>query len=44
MSKLPIDILEAVLVTQLAERTLPKPEICGSNPNIGKNILKRQLV
>ena len=27
----------AVVVAQLAEWSLPTPEICGSNPNIGKN-------
>ena len=29
----------AVVVAPLAERPLPIPEICGSNPVIGKNIL-----
>ena len=28
----------AVVVAQLAERSLPTPEIRGSNPNIGKNL------
>ena len=28
----------AVVVAQLVERSLPTPEICGSNPNIGKII------
>ena len=26
----------AVVVAQLVERSLPTPEICGSNPDIGK--------
>ena len=26
----------AVVVAQLIERSLPTPEICGSNPNIGE--------
>ena len=26
----------AAVVAQLAEQSLPKPEICGSDPNIGK--------
>ena len=28
----------AVVVAQLVERLLPIPEVCGSNPVIGKNL------
>ena len=28
----------AVVVAQLAERSLPTPKICGSNPDIGNEI------
>ena len=28
----------AVVVAQLVERLLPTPEICGSNPDIGKTL------
>ena len=28
----------AVIVAQLVEQSLPKPEVCGSNPVIGKNL------
>ena len=31
-------ILWAVVVAQLVERSLPIPEVCGSNPVIGKNL------
>ena len=36
----------AVVVAQLAERSLPTPEICGSNPNIGKHkfVFKRNYL
>ena len=27
-----------VVVAQLVERSLPIPEVCGSNPVIGKNL------
>ena len=30
----------AVVVDQLVERLLPIPEVCGSNPVIGKNIYR----
>ena len=29
----------AVVVAQLVERSLPIPEVCGSNPVISKNLL-----
>ena len=33
-------LIWAVVVAQLAEQSLPTPEICGSNPDIGnKNIV-----
>ena len=28
----------AVVVAQLVEQSLPIPEVCGSNPVIGKNL------
>ena len=31
--------LREVVVAQLVERSLPIPEVCGSNPVIGKNLL-----
>ena len=34
----------AVVVAQLAERSLPTPEICGSNPDISKNIFERNYL
>jgi len=33
-----IKILFVVVVAQLVERSLPIPEVCGSNPVIGKNL------
>ena len=31
-----VDRISAVVVAQLVEQSVPSPEICGSNPNIGK--------
>ena len=37
-------VVRAEVVVQLADRLLPTPEICGSNPVISKNIFEhRQL-
>ena len=36
--------LRAVVVAQLAERSLPTPEIRDSNPNIGKVLSKFYLI
>ena len=33
----------AVVVAQLKERALPIPEVCGSNPVIGKNLYIEHL-
>ena len=33
----------AVVVAQLIERALPIPEVCGSNPVIGKNLYIEHL-
>ena len=44
LSQTPIlvkDDIRAVAVAELAERSLPIPEIRGSNPTIGKAALKR---
>ena len=35
---LPVNIKRAVVVAQLVERSLPIPEVRGSNPVIGKNL------
>ena len=34
----------AVVVAQLIERALPIPEVCGSNPVIGKNLYIEHLL
>ena len=34
----------AVVVAQLVERLLPIPEVCGSNPVIGKNYIEHLLI
>ena len=41
---IPLKMQRAVVVAQLVERSLPMPEVRGSNPVIGKNILNIYLL